>query len=100
MHIVRYDIATVQKAGSHVLPIARITLHHLVVGLEAGHRDLLNRVGFVRGLGGRDNRCIGDEREVNTRVRYEVGLELVQIDVERAIETEGSGDGRYDYGLD
>lgn len=47
VYIVWHNVATVQKAGSHVFPVARITLHHLVVGLEASHRDFLNGVGFV-----------------------------------------------------
>lgn len=42
----------------------------------------------------RDDRGEGGEREVNTRERHQVGLELVQIDVQRAIETQRGGDGR------
>ena len=40
-------VTTVEQAGSHIFPIARVAFHHLVVGLEAGHRDLLHRIGFV-----------------------------------------------------
>jgi hypothetical protein len=46
----------------------------------------------VSGLGGRDNWGISDEREVDTRVRDEVGLELVEIDVQRTVKSQGSGD--------
>jgi hypothetical protein len=63
-------------------------------------------------LGG-DDRSKGSEREVYTREtertskqcppqalqqdsRNQVGLELIQVDVERTIETEGRGDGRND----
>ena len=35
VYILWYDVTTVEQAGSHVFPVARITLHHLVVGLEA-----------------------------------------------------------------
>jgi hypothetical protein len=47
----------------------------------------------VCGLGGGDDGSIGHEREVNTRVRDQVGLELVQVDVEGTVESEGGGNG-------
>ena len=97
VHVIRDNITTVQKAGRHVFTISRIAFDHLVVGLETGHRDLLDRVGFMRGLGGRDNWSIGDKREMNTRIRHEIGLEFVQIDVERTIETKGSSDRGDNY---
>jgi len=48
------------------------------------------------GLGSGDDGSEGGEREVNTREGYQVGLELVQVDVQGTIESEGSGDGRDD----
>ena len=87
------NVTTVQQASSHVLSVARIALDHLVVGLEAGVGDLHDRVGLVCGLGGGDDGSIGHEREVNTRVRDQVGLELVQVDVEGTVESEGGGNG-------
>ena len=97
MHILGNDIAAVQKTGGHVLAVARVALHHLVVGLEARHGDLLHRVGFVGRFGSGDDRCVGHEREVDTRVRHQVGLELVEIDIERTIETERGGDRGHDW---
>lgn len=91
------DITTVEQAGGHVLAVAGVTLDHLVVGLEAGHGDLLNRVGLVGGLGGRDNRSVGNQREVNTGVGDQVGLELVQVNVEGTVEAKRGGDGRDDW---
>jgi hypothetical protein len=90
------DIATVQQAGGHVLAVAWVALNHLVVWLEAGHGDLLDGVGLVGSLRGGDDWGVGNEREVDTWVGDEVGLELVQVDVEGAIEAEGGGDGRDD----
>ena len=87
------DVSAVEQAGGHVLSVARIALDHLVVGLEAGHGDLLDAVGLVGGLGGGNNRGVGDEREVDTGVGDQVGLELVQVDVEGAVETKRGGDG-------
>ena len=60
----------------------------MVVGLEAGVGNLHDRVGLVRGLGGRDDRSVGNEREVDTRVRDKIGLELVEIDVQRSIKAQ------------
>ena len=87
------DVSAVEQAGGHVLSVARIALDHLVVGLEAGVGDLHDRVGLVGGLGSGDDGSIGDEREVNTGVRDQVGLELVQVDVEGTVESERGGDG-------
>jgi len=42
---------------------------------------------------GGDNGGVGDQREVDTRVGDQVCLELVQVDVEGAVETERSGNG-------
>lgn len=47
-------------------------------------------------LGRRNDRCVGDEREMDAGVWYEIGLELVQIDVQGAVEAERRGDGGYD----
>lgn len=47
---------------------------------------------------GRGNyRSIGDQREMDARVGDEIGLELVEVDIERAIEAEGSRDRGHDY---
>lgn len=98
MSVLGNDITTVQKAGGHVLAVAGVTLDHLVVRLEARHGDVLNRVGFVRGLFGGDDRRVSNQREVNTGVGDQVGLKFVEINVQGAIETQGSGDGRDNLG--
>ncbi|KND94019.1 hypothetical protein TOPH_00909, partial [Tolypocladium ophioglossoides CBS 100239] len=94
--IVGHDVTAVEQAGGHVLAVAGIALDHLVVGLEAGHGHLLDGVGLVGSLGGGDDGCIRDQREVDSGVRHQVGLELVQINVEGAIKSERSGDGGND----
>src|SRR5256885_11727579 len=35
------NITTVEQASRHVFPISGVTLHHLIMWLEARHRDLL-----------------------------------------------------------
>lgn len=49
-------------------------------------------------LGSRDDRCVTDQWVMDTRIRNQVGLELVQIDVQSTIETEGRGDGADNLG--
>lgn len=92
MGVVGDNVTAVKQTGSHILAVAGITLDHLVVGLKAGHGYLLHGVGLVSSLGSRDDRGIGDQREVNSGVRHQVGLELVQIDVEGTIKTKRGGD--------
>jgi hypothetical protein len=92
VHILWYDVSTIQQAGCHVLSILGVTLDHLVVLLEAGHRNLLNAVGLVSRFGWRHNWRVRNEGEVNTGIWHKVGLELVEINVKGAIETERSSD--------
>ena len=63
------DIATVQQAGGHVLPFPRVALHHLVVGFEARHGDLLYGVGLVLRLCCGDDWSVSDEREMYAGIR-------------------------------
>ncbi len=43
-----------------------------------------------------EKRGEGGEREMDTRERNEIGLEFVEIDVQRTIEPKGGGDRRDD----
>jgi hypothetical protein len=52
----------------------------------------------VGALLGRDDRRVTNERVVDTRVWHKVGLELVQIDIERTIEAQRRGDGANNLG--
>lgn len=80
--IIGHDITTVEQAGSHVFAVSGIAFDHLVVGLEAGVGDLLDRVGFMLSFCSRHHWGIRDQREVDSRVWDQVGLELVEIDIE------------------
>jgi len=71
------DVTPVEKACGHVLSVSGVTLDHLVVRLKARVGNLLNRVGFVGGPRGRDDRGIRNQGEVNSGVWHKVGLELV-----------------------
>jgi hypothetical protein len=48
---------------------------------------------LVRALLGRDDGRVADQRVVNTGVWHQVGLELVQIDIESSVEAQTGGDG-------
>ena len=41
----------------------------------------------------RDDGSVGDQREVDPGVGHQVGLKLVQIDVESSVKSQGSRDG-------
>lgn len=90
--------STVEQAAGHVLSVARVALDHLVCGLEARVGNLGNGELLVVGLLGRDDGGVGDEREVDTGVGHQVGLELGQVDVEGTVEAERRGDRRDDLG--
>lgn len=52
----------------------------------------------MSGLGCGDDWCISDQREVDAWVWDQVGLELVEIDVQRSIEAEGGSNTGDDLG--
>ena len=91
--ILGYYITTVQHTAGHVLAVTWITLHHLVGWLKAGVGDLSHRQLLMVGLLSRDDRSVGSQREVDTWVGYQVGLELCKIDVEGTIKAQRGGDG-------
>ena len=92
--ILRDYVSTIQHAASHVFAMARVAFDHLVGWLEAGVGDLSHAQLLVIGFFCRDDRGVRDEREVDTRVRHQVGLELGQIHVQGSIEAKGGSDGR------
>merc|ERR1712179_897351 len=90
------DISSVQHAAGHVLAVTGIAFHHLVGGLKDSVGDLSNGELLVVGLLSRDDWGIGGQREMDTWVGHQVGLELGQIDVQGTIETQRGGDGGHD----
>ena len=69
---------------------------HLVGGFKCGVGDLSHRQLLVVGLLGGDDGGVGGEREVDTWVGHQVGLELGQIHVEGTVEAQGGSDGGHD----
>merc|ERR1711902_43105 len=73
-----------------------VTLNHLVSRLKASVGDLSNRELLMVSLLSRDDGGVGHQREVDTWVGHQVGLELSEIDVEGTIEAKRSSDGADD----
>jgi hypothetical protein len=59
---------------------------YLVGGLETAVSDLRHAKLLVVGLLRRDNRSVGDQREVNPRIGDQIRLELRQIHVQRSVK--------------
>ena len=87
------DITSVKETASHVLSVTRVTFNHLVGWLKARVGDFSDSQLFVVSLFSRNDWSIGDQRKVDTWVRYQVGLELGQINVEGTVESKGGSDG-------
>jgi hypothetical protein len=105
--------ATKHKSDAHegeeesehtVFPLLGVALYHLVAIFEARERHFGDRILFVICLVCRQKRGICREREVNTGeawrmsdlecdvegcdLRNQVGLELIQIDVQGSVKSE------------
>jgi hypothetical protein len=87
-----------------------VALDHLVVALETSDSHLGDRVGLVEGchqlslgqrdyrvltLVGRDDWGVGSKREMDSGERNQIGLELVQVDVQGTVESKRGSDGRH-----
>ena len=84
------DVTTVHQAARHVLAVAGVALGEHGAGLEHRVGDLSHGQLLVVRLLGRDDGRVGRKHEVDTRVRHQVGLELGDVDVQGAVETERS----------
>lgn len=82
------DITSVHEAAGHVFAVTRIALGHHGSRLESRVGNFRDGELLVVGLLGRDDWCIRGQHEVNTWVRHQVSLELSNIDVECAVESE------------
>jgi len=89
------NISTEEQTTGHVLAVTRVTFHHLVGWLETGGGDLVDRELFMVSFLSAHYRGVGGQREVDTRVGYQVSLELSKIYVQSTVETQRSGDRGY-----
>ena len=88
-------IAAIEEAAGYVLALVRIAFDHVVIGTETSGREFADGNLVVGRLFGRNERRVGGHREVDARIRHQIRLELVQIDVERSVEPQRSRDGRH-----
>merc|ERR1712032_117935 len=89
VHVLRDDITTVHQTHGHVFAVTGVTLGEHRSGFEHRVGDLTHRQLLVVRLLSRDDRGVRRKHEVNTRVRHQVGLELGDVHVQSAIETQG-----------
>ena len=92
VYVLWNNITSEEQAAGHVLAMSRITLDHLIRRLEAGVRDFRDRKLLVVSFFGGNDRSVSGQGEVDPRVGHQVCLELGQIDVKSAVESERSGD--------
>merc|ERR1719327_1499668 len=96
VHVLGDDITTVHQAHSHVLAVTGITLGKHGSGLEHRVGDLAHGQLLVVRLLSRDDRGVRRKHEVDTRVWHQVGLELGDVHVQSAIETQRGRQRRRD----
>lgn len=89
------DVTAVKQTGCHVFAVLRVTFDHLVVWIETGQCHFADSVCFMGSPGVLCNGCIGKHGEMNTRERNKVGLELGQINIKIATETDRCRNRRY-----
>ena len=90
------NVAAEQETAGHVLAVTGVALHHLAGRIEARVGQVCHTQLLVVGLLGGDDGSVGGQREVDARIRHQVGLELRQIHVESAVEAQRSGDRGHD----
>merc|ERR1719244_254782 len=92
VNILGHHIASVEHAAGHVLPAARVALDHGTGRLETGVGDLSNVQLLVVSLLSRDDGGIGDEREMDPRVGNKIRLELIQVNIQSSVKSQGGCD--------
>src|ERR1700731_2097499 len=93
LRVFGHNITTIQQATSHVLSVARIALHHLVVRIKTRRCYFRDGQVLVASLGSRDEGSITDQGEVNTRVRHKISLEFIQIHIKGTVKAKRGGNG-------
>ena len=70
----KHKPTSIEQTHRHVLAILWITLHHLIGSLKAQSSDFRDRERLMVSLVGRNERCIGDQWKMDSRIWNEVGL--------------------------
>ncbi len=85
------DVASVEHGAGHVLAVSGVALGHHGGWLEGGVGDFGHGELFMVGLLCGDDWGVGGKHEVDTGVGHQVGLELGDVDVQGAVESQGGG---------
>ncbi|KAJ0500071.1 hypothetical protein HanHA300_Chr11g0385631 [Helianthus annuus] len=91
VHVLGCNVSSVHQTASHVLAVTGIALSHHRRWFERGVGDLSNRKLLVVRLLSGDNRSVRRKHEVDTRVRYEICLELGNVHVQRSVKPQRRG---------
>jgi len=89
-----YNITSVHHGTGHVFSVSWITFGHHVGWFEWTVGDFSNWELFVVGFFSWDNWSIRWQHEMDTWVRYQVGLEFTNINVQGTIESKRGGKRR------
>jgi hypothetical protein len=90
------DITSIKHRAGHVFTMSGVTLSHHGGGFKGTVGDFSNRELFVISLFSRDDRGIRRQHEMDSGIRYQIGLEFSDINVKGTIESKGSGQRRDD----
>jgi len=82
------DITSIQHRASHVFTVTGVTFGHHGCGFESRVGNLGNGELFVISLLSGDDRAVRGQHEVDTGIRYQVSLELSDINVQSTIESQ------------
>ena len=87
--LIKADISNIE-----IMPtLGGITLHHLIVWLETGPSDLIHSELLMVSLVSAGHWGVGSEGVVDTRVGHQVGLELIEVNIESSVKPEAGRDG-------
>jgi len=93
VNILWYNITSVHHTTGHVFTVSWITFGHHGGRFESGVCDFSNGELFMISFLSRDNWSIRGKHEMNSRVRYKIGLEFSDINIKGTIESEGGSKG-------
>ena len=84
----RNHVTSVQQGHGHIFALSWVADHHLIARLKTLKGQVVYLVTFVRGFVGGYDGGVADQRIVDARIRDQIRLELVEVDVESAVEAQ------------
>ncbi len=88
----------VEHADGHVSTSFRVAFQHLMAGLEALFGEMVDLQLGVGAVGQSLNGGVGYEREVDTRVGYQIGAKFGHVDVNGTVEAQRCGHSGHNLG--